>query len=97
MTHHEVRTVIVVSTAHLTAQTAHYLDNTPAKEWPCVGGPYGEYGWFVYAQEENGGAGPDAIPDDLFGVMTWGRKQGFDYILFDRDANRVADLPGHDW
>ncbi len=45
----ELRTFVVISTAHLTEQTARYLDRTAAKDWPCVGGPYGEYGWLVYA------------------------------------------------
>ncbi len=52
MTSREAHTFVVVSTAHLTAQTARHLDNTPAKEWPCVGGPYGDYGWFVYAMKK---------------------------------------------
>lgn len=97
MTHNEVRTFVVVSTAHLTRQTARFLDDTPAREWPCTGGPYGDYGWFVYAHEENGESSSDCIPDDLFGVMTWGRNRGFHYILFDCDGDLVADLPNYDW
>ncbi|MBX9827962.1 MAG: hypothetical protein K2Y27_23575 [Xanthobacteraceae bacterium] len=97
MNDHDIRRFIVVSTAHLTEQTARYLDKTPASAWPCAGGPYGEYGWFVYAHDENSGAGPGVIPDDLFGVMTWGRQQGLDYILFDCDGSLIADLPSYDW
>lgn len=97
MSNPDVRTFVVVSTAHLTETTARSLDSTPASAWPCAGGPYGEYGWFVYAHDENCGAGPVPIPDDLFGVMTWGRKQGFHYILFDCDGDVVDDLPSHDW
>lgn len=96
MSNPDIRNFVVVSTAHLTELTAHTLDATPAKEWPCVGGPYGDYGWFVYAHEEND-QGPDPIPDDLFGVMTCGRKHGFDYILFDCDGDLVEALPSHDW
>lgn len=97
MSNPDVRNFVVVSTAHLTEKTARTLDGTPATEWPCAGGPYGEYGWFVYAHDENCGVGPDSIPDDLFGVMTWGRKHGFDYILLDCDGDLIEDLPSHDW
>jgi len=44
MSNPDIRNFVVVSTAHLTELTAHTLDATPAKEWPCVGGPYGDYG-----------------------------------------------------
>ncbi|CAX24287.1 conserved protein of unknown function [Methylorubrum extorquens DM4] len=97
MSNPDVRNFVVVSTAHLTEPTARCLDRTPANQWPCLGGPYGEYGWFVYAHDENSHAGPDPIPDDLFGVMTWGRKHGFDYILFDCDGDLIEDLSSHDW
>lgn len=93
----DIRHFVVVSTAHLTARTARYLENTAVGEWPCVGGPYGDYGWFVYAHEENGHAGLDLIPDDLFGVMTWARGEGAAYILFDSDGDTIDGLPSHDW
>lgn len=97
MTTPETRRFVVISTAHVSEATAKRLDNTSPKEWPCVGGPYGEYGWFLYAHDENAGVGPDAIPDELFDVMSWARRQGFDYILFDYDADQVAELPAFDW
>ncbi len=93
----ELRTFVVISTAHLTEQTARYLDRTAAKDWPCVGGPYGEYGWLVYAHEINCDVDPDAIPADLFAVMAWAREQDVHHILFDCDGPAVDDLPVHDW
>lgn len=97
MSQPEIRRLVVVSTAHLTETTAKYLDRTPASEWPCVGGPYAGYGWFVHASEENLGEGFSAIPDDLFSVMTWARRQGCGYVLFDCDGYQVEGLPVHDW
>lgn len=38
-----------------------------------------------------------SIPEDLFGVMTWARKQRVDYILFDCDGDVIDGLPSHDW
>ncbi|MER8376664.1 hypothetical protein [Mesorhizobium sp. M1409] len=93
----EIHKFVVVSTAHVSEATAKRLDHTPAKDWPCAGGPYAEYGWFVYAHDENSGPGENAIPADLFDVMTWARRQGCEYILFDCDADQVDGLPAYDW
>ena len=93
----EIHRLVVLSTSHVSEATAKLLDDTKADEWPCVGGPYAYYGWFVYAHEENLGEGTDAIPDDLFSVMSWARKHQFKYILFDCDALEVEGLPVDDW
>lgn len=97
MAQHDVRRFIVLSTGHVTEKTAKLLDDVPVDEWPCLGGRYGQYGWFLYAHDENCGTGKDAIPDDLFAVMTWARKQGFEYLLLDCDGDEVEGLPIHDW
>ncbi|MDN5925703.1 MAG: hypothetical protein L0I29_01350 [Hyphomicrobiales bacterium] len=93
----EVRRFIVISTGHVTEKTAKFLDGAPGDEWPCLGGKYGDYGWFLYAHDENCGAGKDAIPDDLFAVMTWAREQRCDYVLLDCDGDQVDALPHYDW
>lgn len=93
----DVRTFVVISTAHLTEASAKLLDRVPSARWPCLGGVYGEYGWFLYAHEENCGTGNDEIPDDIFAVMTWARKKGFEYVLVDCDGDTVVELPVHDW
>lgn len=86
-----------VSTSHVSLATAQLLDNTPSETWPCVGGGYAYYGWFVYAHDENCGVGDQRIPDDLFAVMTWARQQGVSHLLFDRDGDQVDELPYFDW
>ena len=93
----ETQRFVVISTAHVPEATARRLDNTPSKDWPCLGGSYGEYGWCLYAHDENAGVWPDVIPDELFKVMLWARGLGFDYILFDCDGDLVEALPSHDW
>lgn len=93
----EVRRVVVISTSHVSRATATMLDQTPPPEWPCVGGNYADYGWFIYAHDDNCGAGDQRIPDDLFDVMTWARAKGFANILLDRDGDEVDDLKTFEW
>ena len=88
----DTRTLVVISTGHVSIETGTMLDDTACAEWPCIGGGYSTYGWFVYAHEENLGLGDDRIPDDLFAVMTWARRHGFAHVLFDCDADRVDEL-----
>lgn len=97
MTDLETLRVVTISTGHESASTATMLDMKPCARWPCVGGPYADYGWFFYAHDENCGEGDQRIPEDLFAVMTWARKNGFSHILLDRDAERVDGLAFHDW
>lgn len=90
----EHRRLIVVSTAHVSKATADTLNNSPASQWPCLGGPYGDYGWFFFCHEENDGT----IPAELFDVMVWARKNHrTDNILLDCDADPVEGLPVFDW
>jgi hypothetical protein len=97
MTNLERLRVVTISTGHISASTATMLDAKPCANWPCVGGPYADYGWFFYAHDENCGEGDQRIPEDLFAVMTWARKNGFSHILLDRDAEGVDGLAFHDW
>lgn len=88
----------VLSTAHLTVQTASLLDKWAC--WPPSDRPIdiaaSVYGWFVPTRPL-----PDdrraQIPRDLQQIITFGRDRGFQFLLFDCDADRAADLPVHDW
>lgn len=89
----EIRPFLTLTTGHVSAATASMLDSTPHKTWPCLGGPYGEYGWFFYVHDENDGT----IPDDLWRIMCWAKARDIHYILFDRDADTVDELPTYEW
>jgi hypothetical protein len=88
----------VLSTAHLTVQTAGLLDKWAC--WPPSDRPIdiaaSVYGWFVPTRPL-----PDdrraKIPDDLQEIIAFGRDRGFQFLLLDCDADRAADLPVHDW
>ena len=88
---------VTISTGHVSHETGQMLDDTEPAKWPCVGGSYADYGWFVYAHEENCGIGDQCIPDDLFAVMVWARKNGASHVLLDRDGDRIDDLEWFDW
>lgn len=89
----EFRKTLMLTTGHLTEATAKMLDTTPAKDWPVIGGPYGTYGWQMYAHDDNDGT----IPDDLWAVCEFANANGADLVVFDCDANPVDGLPTYEW
>lgn len=94
----EERRLLVLSTAHLQATTAHMLTNTDPKDWYFAGGLYGEYGFFVYALDRDDYIKDSwRLPKELYEVMMFARRHGFTNILFDRDADRIEELPTWEW
>lgn len=91
MSHPNLRNFLDLSTAHLSPSTREWLDRIAEDQnnlshWVAPT----PYGWFLYCDEENA---DDSIPADLFACMTYARTNGADYILFDRDADQLTDLP----
>lgn len=92
-----IRNFLELSTGHLSVPTRNMLDADAAasvngqqpNRW--VAG-YG-YGWFIYANEE---PYEDIFPPDLIECMEYARKNGCDYILFDRDAPFDECLPTYE-
>lgn len=88
----EIRNFLTISIGHVTEVTAKMLDSTPVIQWPTLGGPVGSYGWFFYAQDEQGDC-----PDDLMAIFTFARANNCTYVLLDCDADQIEELPYYDW
>lgn len=54
------------------------------------------YGWFIYVPTVEKLQAPD-IPPDLKAVLEYAHAKGFSYLLFDRDAELIEELPTFDW
>lgn len=88
-----VRKFLDISTGHLRPSTRDAID---AGAFSITAHPHPDgYGWFIYvptdpAHFEEVEAMP---PNDLRRVLDYARAQDCDYVLFDRDAGPIADLP----
>ena len=89
----EIRKFLTLSTAHVTNETRLILDETPIKDWP-VFGFNGVFGWVIYVHEEQEDL---EIPQELWAVFDYARKNGCDYVMFDADADMIDDLPHFEW
>lgn len=88
----EIAQTLVLSTGHISDETRRRLEG-PIAGWPACGGPYSEYGWFLYADKTR----PMGTPDDLWDIMVFARQQGCQYVLLDQDGLVVEGLREYDW
>ena len=86
MTHPTIVKMLDLSTGHVSAETAARLD---AGNFGYV---KGEYGWIVPTLRLS-----NEVPDDLAKVMAYARDLDCSWIMFDRDADIIPDLPTFDW
>jgi hypothetical protein len=88
----EVRKLLCLSTAHVSKETADILDSSTPKNWPVFGFG-GEYGWVIYAHDEQ----DLEIPPDLWALCEYARSFDCDYIMLDCDASVIESLPTYEW
>ena len=91
MTGPQIDKVLVLSTAHVSKETATWLDVAAATEMHSVTRRAGGYGWFlsVHANRWH--------KLDLVAVRRLAVSHGCEWILFDRDAPAIVDLPTWSW
>lgn len=83
----ETETMPVISTGHVSKKTDYLLSTGEIRTY--MRGPYG---WILYVHPDQD-LEPGYWPEELAAVADWARKQGFEYVLFDRDADTVEGLP----
>lgn len=88
-------TFMVLSTNHVSADTAKYLDENDHNDWPVTGGPFSIYGWFMYAHDAD--EEDLDIPADLRAIFDYVRSCGHTHVLLDCDGDILADLPTYEW
>lgn len=95
-----------LSTAHLPAPVAEDLNGfygVTAHQLTCSDGAHGWLLWVPDDPDKHAADHEDTdypennIPAEVLAIQRYARQRGCDYILLDRDADRVADLPTWDW
>lgn len=98
---HNVVKVLDASTAHVTREMAAAIDAGTFPKTPIM---MGEYGWLFTAPETDNlpehfkDRGLDGAEYEPFRLVTQRAAElGCTYIMFDRDADVIEDLPVFDW
>ena len=84
--------LLELSTAHLPPQLADRLSSIPGVHaCSCV------YGWLMWIPDPNDEPNPAQDDDVLAAIQRYAQALGCSFILFDRDAEIIDDLPHWDW
>lgn len=81
-----------ISTGHLSLLTREWLSSDDRKPFSPARRDEGFLISTIYSDPLSG-VGASKMPPDLHLVLSAARVSGADYVLFDRDAPRVPDLP----
>ncbi|MEJ3741791.1 hypothetical protein WEI85_00615 [Actinomycetes bacterium KLBMP 9797] len=90
-----ILSVLDLSTAHLPEEVCDDLSGEPGVIAHRV-----TYGWLMWVP-----ADPDAfaaetidpMPEEVLAIQRYARRLGCQYVLFDRDAEQVDELPTWQW
>lgn len=96
---YEIQKHLVLSTGHVCRETMEKLNFWAAepKDAPFSIGNYSEYGWFFRALSPDN-EGFVELPEDLAAIMRFASDEAHcRYIMLDRDAAAVEDLPYYEW
>lgn len=88
--------VLDLSTAHIPEQ---YGQNLAALDG-VIAYEHGEYGYLMWVPEHpviHALEGMELPPSEIVEIQLFARNLGCDYVLFDRDADIIDDLPHWDW
>ncbi|MCY9763166.1 hypothetical protein M5X06_22410 [Paenibacillus alvei] len=89
----EFNHVLSLSTAHLTEVACENLDN-----FFSISYPKGEYGCIVLVPEKLEEAiKQEILPHCLVNILKFIRNKDVDWIMFDRDAPIIPELPVYEW
>lgn len=84
-----IETVLTLSTAHLRHDTC----NVWLHHCPFAAFEKGDYGWFVFVPEDE----PNDMPEDFATCVAAARALHCAWLMFDRDAPALANMPVYDW
>lgn len=94
MSYYEIDKMLTLSTAHISEDTANYLDGNVND---LVVYPKGKYGWFIYIDVDGIEEALNIIPPDLAHIINFARKNGFTILCFDRGGECLNELTQYSW
>ncbi len=90
-----IRTFLDLSTAHLPEDVCDTLSAQPGVVAYAI-----TYGWLMWVPDDpddSSASGDEPVPELVLNIQRFARSLCCDYVLFDADADQVADLPTWTW
>lgn len=98
----EITKALCLSTSHITADTAKWLDREPStfgKPLPMTVWK-GDYGWFLPcydADARNQMATEGSAPEELLALLNRAGEADCEFLRLDADGSQMEGLPTYDW
>lgn len=90
-----VETMLVISTAHITQETAKRLDDGVVEGLILF--PKGDYGWMIWVGNTHTDGEIKNAPDELDGLLKHCSALGVGWLCLDRDGVEHPDFCTFDW
>jgi len=92
--HSAASAMLTVSTSHITAETAHNLNEKDGcyDLFVC---PKGEYGWFIFVPHPS--FMPEGVPTDLLTLLQRCQALNVQWLCLDCDGEIITGIPIYDW
>ncbi|MCO5157841.1 MAG: hypothetical protein M9945_14025 [Aquamicrobium sp.] len=88
-----VETCLTVSTAHISALTAEYLN--AGETFDLIVFDKGGYGWWFFVGDLP--EDTSQVPQDLLAAINVARELGCPWLCLDQAADQLDDLPAYEW
>ncbi|MFB8378102.1 DUF5983 family protein [Paenibacillus taichungensis] len=88
--------MISLSTAHITPEADRLLQEGLKME-QLIHYPKAEYGYFICVLDKDAEMDETCLPSCLQDILAYARSKGGQWVMLDRDADTVPDLPVYDW
>ncbi|MED3554117.1 hypothetical protein [Cytobacillus praedii] len=95
-----VTKMLEISNAHISEETSNWLDNEINNENSVlVVYQKLQYGWFISLPEDlvDGEVDYITVPEDLIRIIEFAKSENCTWVMLDRDAMTILELPIFDW
>lgn len=93
--HSQTEKMLAISTSHVTSETAKRLSEDTI--YGVTVFEKGKYGWWVHTTTMDDPLHPNEVPTELAEAIKLAVSFGCDWIMFDRDAPVIEELPHWEW
>lgn len=91
-----IEPMISLNTAHITYE-ADQLLREGLSMGDLIHYPKAEYGYFICVLDPDGNNKETSLPCCLQDILGYARSKGGQWLMLDRDAEVVSELPVYDW
>lgn len=92
-----IQKMLVISTSHIKESTSHWLSGEIECPRNIIAYEKSEYGFLILVQDDEDREDLVNVPSDFQHLYQYARSLGIDWIMLDRDAPKIQEIPSYSW